>query len=260
MPDAHLPAFDIDPDAPAVFDERAGIRYRVWLRRRLTLPLETRPPRVCAFYCYNPSTAGAERNDPSATRMIGVATRLGATDLVVVNAMTAVATDPDELAHLADPVGPLADDAIRLATDLVERTGGWLTAGWGTPKGKTSTRTIATARMEAVRAMPLSWRVLRLTSEFYPEHPLYLPGEPVLWPELPPQGMRIAGLRREVLDLLVKRHDGRRAVRGLYSGDRTAAEWLERRGLLRAVDRVPGFEVTALGTAVHEVIAARGKG
>lgn len=249
-----MQAVDLNPTAPAIFLERAGTLYRPWLRRNL-FPLAT-DRRVVAFCCYNPSTAGADENDPSVTRMVGFANAAGATDLVVVNTMTAVGADPDELAHLEDPVGPLADDAIRLAAALVADTGGVLIAAWGAPKGQTSTRTIATARMEAIRAMGLPWHVLRFTAEFYPEHPLYLPAalRPQPWEGMPPQGLAISHLRRQALAQLVAA-DGPVPADRLWSGERTAAGWLVGKGLAEGLDGA--YRATGVGRAAHQVLSAR---
>ncbi len=165
-----------DPNSAAVFTDRR--RRRIWLRRKLGMFGST-----IAFVCYNPSIAAAEVNDPSVKRMIGFAIANDASDLIVVNAFTVISPNPDDLAAFKDPVGPDANDAIRLAHKLATESGGIMIAGWGVPKGKDATRELAVVRFAAIRAMGLQLHVLRLTAGGYPEHPLYLPAQlkPKLW-------------------------------------------------------------------------------
>lgn len=158
----------MDIEASALFSDCG--RYRYWLRRRLGMM-----GRPIVFACFNPSIAGAEVDDPSVRRMSGFALAHDGSDLIVVNAMTAVATDPDALASMSDPVGPMADEAIRTAADLCRERDGLMIAAWGVPKGKKRTREIAERRFRQIRAMGLPLHVLRLTASGYPEHPLYLP-------------------------------------------------------------------------------------
>jgi hypothetical protein len=152
--------------------------HRVWLRRRLSMfgvPV--------GFILHNPSKAGHVSNDPTATRGIGFANALGASDLVFVNAATGIATDADDLAAMEDPIGPMADDALRTAADFCLSRGGLLIAAWGAPKGKAATKRLMEARFRHILGLGLPLHVLRLTPGGWPEHPLYLPGSlrPVRW-------------------------------------------------------------------------------
>ncbi len=165
-----------DPNSAAVFTDKR--RRRIWLRRKLGMFGST-----IAFLCYNPSIAAAEVNDPSVKRMIGFAIANDAAELIVVNAFTIISPDPDDLAAFKDPVGPDANDAIRLAHKLATDSGGIMIAGWGAPKGKQATRELAVVRFAAIRSMGLELHYLRMTAGGYPEHPLYLPAtlKPQLW-------------------------------------------------------------------------------
>ncbi len=152
--------------------------HRVWLRRRLSMfgkPL--------AFILYNPSKAGHERNDATARRGIGYGNAVGASDLVFVNAFTGIATDADDLAGMADPVGAMADVALEAAAEFCLSRGGTLVAAWGAPKGRAPTRRLAVERFEHILSLGLPLHVLRMTASGFPEHPLRLPADlrPVPW-------------------------------------------------------------------------------
>lgn len=100
-----------------------------------------------------------------------------------MNAATGVATNADQLADMDDPIGPMADEALRVAAEFCLSRGGMLIAAWGAPKGKVRTRRLMDARFQEIARMGLPLHVLRLTSSGYPEHPLYLPASlrPVPW-------------------------------------------------------------------------------
>lgn len=153
-------------------------QHRVWLRRRLGMfgvPV--------GFILHNPSKAGFVENDNTVRRGIGFAASLDASDLIFVNAATGIATDADELADMVDPIGPMADEALRVAAEYCLSRGGFLIAAWGTPKGKSATKRLMNDRFNAILRLGLPLHVLRLTSSGYPEHPLRLPAalRPVPW-------------------------------------------------------------------------------
>ena len=153
-------------------------QHRVWLRRRLSIfgvPI--------GFILHNPSIAGADLDDPTARRGIAFANALDGSDLIFVNAATGIATDADTLVDMDDPIGPLADEALRAAAEFCLSRGGMLIAAWGAPKGMARTRRLMQARFRAILALRLPLHVLRLTASGYPEHPLYLPGSlrPTPW-------------------------------------------------------------------------------
>lgn len=152
--------------------------HRVWLRRRIGLfgvPV--------AFILHNPSTAGPVKNDPTVRRGLGFAMSIGASDLIFVNAATGIATNADALADMDDPIGSMADEALRVAAEFCMSRGGVLVAAWGAPKGKAATRRLMDSRFEAILRLGLPLNVLRLTGSGYPEHPLRLPAKlrPVPW-------------------------------------------------------------------------------
>lgn len=166
----------LDLSAGANFSECG--RYRWSLSRTIAL---TGFP--VAIIGYNPSMAGATRDDPTIRREIAFARAWGAAVLIKVNAFAGISPYPDDLAAMDDPVGPRADEAIRAAADFCLAHGGILVATWGVPKGRAATKRLAERRFAAIRALGLPLHYLRLTAGGYPEHTLYLPGNltPVLW-------------------------------------------------------------------------------
>jgi hypothetical protein len=118
---------------------------------------------MVTFVMLNPSTADAMVDDPTIRRCIGFAKREGFGGLAVVNLFALRATDPRELKHHLDPVGPLNEEylvnAVRESVAVI--------AAWG--------------------ANPLTLNVSRAFLRFSagpvfvlgdrPNHPLYLPGD-----------------------------------------------------------------------------------
>ena len=134
-----------------------------------------RPLQATGDDTVNPSIAGKVQNDPTARRGIGFATSLDCSDLIFVNAATAIATDAKNL----DPNNlncRWSDWALQEAARLATESGGYLVAAWGGPKGKADVQRKMLERFNQIRAMGLPLKVLRLTPKGYPERPLYLPG------------------------------------------------------------------------------------
>ena len=75
----------------------------------------------------NPSTADAERDDPTIRRCMGFARGWGFGGVVVVNLFGLRSPDPAALLAAADPVGPLNDAHVRRAC----RDAGLVVAAWG---------------------------------------------------------------------------------------------------------------------------------
>jgi hypothetical protein len=108
---------------------------------------------------------------------------MNASDMIFVNAATGIATNADDLASLVDPIGAMADEALRVAAQFVTERGGVIIAAWGAPKGKAATRRLMASRFAAIERLGLTLHALRVTATGHPEHPLYLPAalRPVLW-------------------------------------------------------------------------------
>lgn len=151
----------------ACFDSTGAYRYALWRSWDDALP------RV-AFLLLNPSTADAERDDPTIRRCIAYARQWGFGSLHVVNLFAYRATNPRDLLAAPDPVGPDNDAHLLEATRAATLT----VAGWGL-HGRHNGR--AAAVRSLLSARPL--HTLALTASGEPRHPLYLPAvlRPTPW-------------------------------------------------------------------------------
>ncbi|MEC9374624.1 MAG: DUF1643 domain-containing protein, partial [Planctomycetota bacterium] len=95
----------------ALFDPTGRYRYRL-TRRFPDAPADG--PAAC-FVMLNPSTADAERDDPTIRRCIGFARGWGCATLDVVNLFAFRATRPADLRAAEDPVGPCNQRHVRAA-------------------------------------------------------------------------------------------------------------------------------------------------
>ena len=138
------------------------LQYRYFLRRVWD---DTKP--LCAWVMLNPSTADAQADDPTIRKCMGFAHRWRCGGICVANLFAWRATDPDELAGVADPVGPRNETWIREAAKCP-----MVVLGWGAhPMAPRQARkTIDILRLAG--AEPL---FLRATKGCQPSHPLYLP-------------------------------------------------------------------------------------
>lgn len=127
-----------------------------------------------AFVLLNPSTADAETDDPTVRRCRRFARDWGYARLAIINLFAYRATDPKELPHAPDPVGPLNDEWIRVACEDADR----VVCAWGV-NGTWRGRDLEVRRIIA----ELGPHYLRLTAGGHPQHPLYLPATllPIPW-------------------------------------------------------------------------------
>lgn len=154
----------------AVFSD--DLVYRYVLRREWGEPDRAHHD-VLTWIMLNPSTADAERNDPTLTRCQSFSRAWGWPGFAVVNLYALRSTDPRALRGHPDPVGP----ANR--TFLHRAALGPAVVAWGTHGG-------AWAREWASGMFPLRGFVplcLGITKDGSPLHPLYVPGatQPRAW-------------------------------------------------------------------------------
>lgn len=165
-------------------------QYRPWLMRGRI------GGATFVYVMLNPSTADAEKDDPTIRRCLGFAKREGATRVIVVNLFTGRATQPSALWGMTDPVGPQADDALREAFRfIISPTYGEafdcptdrIICAWGaTPSGPEWFRSMHRDRtLEVIAAaernvLPLF--TLGLTAKGAPRHPLYVRGDAPIVP------------------------------------------------------------------------------
>lgn len=116
------------------------------------------------FVMLNPSTADAQKDDPTIRRCIGFARSWGLGGLTVVNLYGFRATKPADLWTAADPIGPENDRHLR----EVAMSGSPLIAAWGAHA--------ESSRVDQVLSLPGFGGIacLEVTKNGAPRHPLYL--------------------------------------------------------------------------------------
>nr|WP_294516567.1 DUF1643 domain-containing protein [uncultured Rhodopila sp.] len=149
-----------DPSRSATLSPCGTYRYSLTRRWAASGPID-------CWICLNPSTADAERNDPSLTKMCGFSRRWGAAGLVLVNAFALRATNPADMLAAANPVGPDNDAAILEAVKGARH----VILGWGC-HGKHRRRDAAVLDLLA-GVVP---KALLVNKDGTPGHPLYISG------------------------------------------------------------------------------------
>lgn len=153
----------------AIESPHGTYRYRLW-RLRPSDILDESGRRV-TFVMINPSTAGAELDDPTLRRCCHFAEREGAGMLRVVNLYALRSTQQAALQVHPDPVGPDNDrhvDEVLGATDLLIL--GW---GAGVAKAPRSAERIRTV-LDIAFGNGLATHCLGVTKDGHPCHPLML--------------------------------------------------------------------------------------
>lgn len=138
-------------------------KYRYVLKREI--PQVIRWVKPCLFIMLNPSTADAERDDPTIRRCVSFAKREGCTSLTVVNLFARRSTYPEFLDSDPDPVGPENDRYID--EELKAHSFGIKIAAWGA-------RPIARDRGDLLALLGGRLHCLGVTKSGAPKHPLYL--------------------------------------------------------------------------------------
>lgn len=136
--------------------------------------------RIANLLMLNPSTADAERNDPTTTRCMGFAEDWGCGELVLSNLFAYRATQPIDLLAAADPVGPKNADYIIGAACRAHESGGVVVAAWGTNGAYRDQDRYVMSLLTQTLGIPM--KCLGVTAEGFPRHPLYLAKETALEP------------------------------------------------------------------------------
>jgi len=154
---------------------------------RYLLTREFGGTRTVVFVLLNPSTATAEKPDPTLSRCIAFAQAWGFGRLVILNLCAYRETKPALMFARAraglDIIGPNNDATIEAEVSKADL----VVAGWGTNAGKKVLRERARLVRHLLRRASKNPVVaLRHTKDGHPEHPLYVPGivtpEPLRWP------------------------------------------------------------------------------
>ena len=127
--------------------------------------------RMLTICMLNPSTATAEMDDPTVRRCMNFAIYNKFDGLRIVNLFAWRATNPSELPHVDDPVGPENDQWIQHAV----RTSDTLICAWGN-KGRGGGRAAEVWKWLLRRHKHIR-RFGPLTKAGEPSHPLYLPSD-----------------------------------------------------------------------------------
>jgi len=145
--------------------------YRYWLSREWAASDES-----CAFIMLNPSTATADKDDPTIRRCVRFAQGWGYGKLYVANLFAFCTTDPNDLKTAVDPIGPNNDDTILAVIGRCSLT----IAAWGV-NGVYITRHDRVLQLISSVGGHL-WH-LGLSKAGHPMHPLYLPADvqPIKW-------------------------------------------------------------------------------
>lgn len=153
----------------ATLDPTERYRYtlhRVWDRRM--------PQAV--WVMLNPSTADADRDDPTIRKCIVFTRAWGCGGMCVVNLYALRATDPKALLADPDPVGLDNDNHIQTAL----QGAGLVLAAWGSLHPRLRWRASAVTGRAG-----LALHHLGLNGDGTPRHPLYVPGATVPTPWTP---------------------------------------------------------------------------
>jgi len=136
------------------------------------------PPFVSGML--NPSTADAERDDPTIRRNIQRARAMGFGSLIVWNLGAGRATEPQTWKLLADPIGPENDRHIRRILQECRDRNGIAIAGWGNHGSFMKRDTIA---LHIAQGLGVHFHCLGTTKSGQPKHPLYVSQAtaPFLW-------------------------------------------------------------------------------
>ena len=152
----------------AVFSPVPTHRYRLG-RKMHSATLDSRLPssEVITWVMLNPSTADAERDDPTIRRVLKFSTAWGFPNVDIGNIFALRSTDPHGLRLHEDPVGEKNDEAL-----LAMAKGACaVVCAWGTHGGYQD-RAEAVVKVLKASGMPL-W-TLGLTKDKHPRHPLYV--------------------------------------------------------------------------------------
>jgi hypothetical protein len=182
MPDYLAPELVIDhqDDGPhgrasAVFNQARTHR------QHLTREWDPDNPKTATFLMLNPSVADAFKLDPTVTRCVKHAKRLGAGRLEVVNLFDLRSTDPKGLRTVDEPSSAANDRAIVEAVRRADIP----VAAWGTD-GTYRGRDREVLDLLAREVPDKQLHALGTTKDGHPRHPLYVRSDAEVTPYTPP--------------------------------------------------------------------------
>ena len=161
-------------------------RYRWELHRPVLRSSGDDGFRLLLFVGLNPSTADADRDDPTLRRLQAFALDWGYHHLVVLNLFGRISASPAALCRCRDPVGQCADSVLSSWFGRWSDAPSWdLWLGWG-EAGSLHARDQQVGRMLsdalALRVQGAPPLVIGTTRNGQPRHPLYVAGGKLLSP------------------------------------------------------------------------------
>jgi hypothetical protein len=164
-----------DVEKGAVLSDDGVYRYRLWRRWS--------PSKAMAFVMLNPSTADAERDDPTIRRCMGFARREGYGGIEVINLYAMRSTSPTALLE-AIRYGQEIEgiENIRHWTQvLMDRRVGPAVVAWGASGPFLGHKRFPSMAWDHWKQQS-RWWALGTTKSGEPRHPLYLPNDAPLVP------------------------------------------------------------------------------
>jgi hypothetical protein len=149
----------------AIFSDDRKCRYLLWRELAGTGP-------IMSVGMINPSLAGVDNNDPTVTRVVGFADRLGCSKVYLWNLFASITPYVRELRGLADPVGP--DNNAYIQAALLSSS--IRVVAWG-PLSKLPP-SLRGRRLEVVsiaRQLGVEFQCWDTAQDGQPKHPLMLP-------------------------------------------------------------------------------------
>ena len=140
-------------------------RYRYFLTRSWDLSFP-----YLIFIMLNPSTADALSDDPTLTRCVTRARRLGYGGVTPLNLFAFRATQPEDMLAAEDPVGPKNDEWLERFIHVRPRPD--VVCAWGVYGDHLSRDKEVLSILAAHRIQP---KILKLNADGSPGHPLYVP-------------------------------------------------------------------------------------
>ncbi len=144
------------------------------------------------FIGLNPSTASADKDDPTLRRLLAFCDSWGYGNLLVLNLFARVTSSPYMLRCFDDPIGDFNDfQLVKYSFQWAQKPYWDLFLGWGVGGALLKRNLEVFSLLEPFRTKrmknfsnslgPLS---IGLTGKGHPRHPLYLPAKSVLTPFL----------------------------------------------------------------------------
>ena len=154
----------MDTNSGAILSDCGAYRYRLWRTWDKSKPL-------VGFCMPNPSTADANRDDPTIRRLISFARSWGYGGFIVVNLFALRSPHPSVLRQVDDPIGPDNHKHLSEVAVLVDT----MICAWGTHGRFGMADKLAMACMHG----KATTKAMHINADGSPKHPLYIKSDAV---------------------------------------------------------------------------------